>query len=299
MPISAGVFQCAGADKKLNFLIVRHVPGAQRCVVFFPGDISDFAAGLKPYNFCLEALLWVLCLKFPEDTVILVKPRMMVDHFAIYVNFMLVDGTGNPRSLTEKKTKSGQAQADEQPADLEGPSATEHLCLLLRSLGRELGEELPRHVILVGFSKGAAVLNALMRDPQADLWATVHSVHFVDAGLMIPGVFPTSEQELQRLGEVTPDDFTVWLHSTPRQLKDENRPFVAAEHAAFEERCKAIGQAVETRLYAEGMPVSLDMHFDALRCFFTGQDDEDGGDRHCGFFQAWQASAEAAEMAAS
>ncbi|CAE7357289.1 unnamed protein product [Symbiodinium natans] len=292
MPLRAGLFYCAGIAGKMNWLLVRHVPSASRYVVFFPGDISDFANKHAPYSYSLEGLLWVLCSKYPDDTVVLVKPRMMLDHFAIYANFMMVDGMGNPRHLSDKRNEK---QADASRPDEYDVPASGHLRQLLSSLGKELGEEVPSSLVLVGFSKGAAVLNALMRDPEESLWSAVRTVHFVDAGLAIPGVFPLGEQELQKLNKVVPQEFEIWLHCTPRQVEDESRPFVAHEHDAFEAKCKALGVAVQRRMYAAGLPVSLDMHFDALRCFVTSREDQDGGDRRCGFFQAWRAVAEAAD----
>ncbi|CAK8985671.1 unnamed protein product [Durusdinium trenchii] len=210
MPLRVGLFHCMGLAGKLNWLLVRHVPQASRSVIFFPGDISDFASKHAPYSYSLEGLLWVLSLKFPEDNVVLVKPRMMREHFAIYVNFMQVDSFGNPRSLADP-----QSQAEADP-----PQAVEHLHLLLRSLSTELGEELPSALLLLGFSKGGAVLNALMREAKVELWSRVQAVHFIDTGLNVPGVFPADEEELRKLKDLVPSSFEIWLHCTPRQLED-------------------------------------------------------------------------------
>lgn len=293
MPLSVGLFHCHGAEQKCNWLMVRHVPGAARCVVFFPGDISDFASGGGPSHWSLEALLWVLCCKFPEDTVVLVKPHMMVDHFAIYVNFMLVDGTGNPRPL-QMRAGDAAEESEEEPV-LQHPRAVRHLEALLASLERELAEALPRRLALVGFSKGAAVLGALLREgaDEADFWSRPEAVHFVDAGLTIPGVFPVGDKELLELRGHVPEGFAVWLHGTPRQMQDPSRPFVAEEADAFAARCEAAGLRVERRGYAEGQAPSLDQHFDSLRCFQTGPGDADAGDRHLGFFGAWREAAQA------
>lgn len=289
MPVRAGLFHCRGDKGKCNWLLVRHVPEAQRCVVFFPGDISDFAAGDAPYGYSLEALLWVLCCKFPEDTVVLVKPHMMVNFFAIYVNFMLVDGIGNPRPLSDLRGEDG-----EEPI-MQAPSAAAHLEALLASLEGHVGDALPRPLLLVGFSKGASVLCALLRDSrEAALWGRCRGVHFVDAGLQVPGIFPVGSQELEALGASAAEGFAVWLHGTPRQLQDAERPFVREETEAFAQRCLAAGLRVERRCYAEGLAPSLNMHFDSIRCFHSHAADEDGGDKHCGFFQAWAEAAAAA-----
>lgn len=310
MPVSAGVFFCAGDERKCNWLLVRPVPGAQRSVIFFPGDISDFAASDSPYSYSLEALLWVLCCKFPDDTIVVVKPHMMVNNFAIYVNFMLVDSRGNPRPLQELHARK-KSEDDGDGTDIvmstdnddevghgdsaglvvQPPRAVAHLEKLLSTLEHELGGELPNTFVLVGFSKGAAVINALLRESgEAAFWKKVENVHFLDAGLMVPGVFPVQSQALQALNHSVGEGFAIWLHGTPRQLQDLGRPFIVEETNAFVERCKDAGLRVEQRTYAEGQPPSLNMHFDTVRCFLTHTGDTNGGDGHCGFFQTWAAA---------
>mmetsp|Transcript_107491 Transcript_107491/g.342687 ORF Transcript_107491/g.342687 Transcript_107491/m.342687 type:complete len:315 (-) Transcript_107491:114-1058(-) len=308
MPLAAGLFFCAGAERKCNWLLVRHVPGSQRCVVFFPGDLSDFAAGGGlPYSYSLEALFWVLCRKYPDETLVLVKPHMMVDRFAIYVNFMLVDGQGNPRPLTQLKAQEAAGDGDVEGAGcvgaalaedaaqpgVETPRAVLHLERLLDAVRSELGGDLPARLTLVGFSKGAVVLGAVMREARTEVafWQKVDAVHFVDAGLTVPGnLFPVSAEDLQALKGAVGEEFVIWLHGTPRQWEDEQRPFVAEETLAFEQRCRAADVHVERRYYAAGQPPTLNQHFDAVRCFCTGdaaRDEEEGGDRHLGFFAAW------------
>merc|ERR1711964_291359 len=144
-----------------------------------------------------------------------------------------------------------------------------------------------------GFSKGSAVLTALFREAreEPDFWARCESVHMVDAGLSVPGTtFDVNSEELQSLAASTPEGFVVWLHSTPRQLQD-TWPWLAEEMQAFSTRCSASGVRLERRVYADGQPVSLEMHFDALRCFATNDGDTDAGDQHCGFFADWVAEA--------
>mmetsp|Transcript_28587 Transcript_28587/g.66238 ORF Transcript_28587/g.66238 Transcript_28587/m.66238 type:complete len:292 (+) Transcript_28587:82-957(+) len=286
MPVAAGCFQCKGAEKKLNWLITRVVPAATRCIVFFPGDISDFANAQAPYHYSLEALTWVLAAKYPDDTLVVVKPRMMVELFAVYVNFMFVDSTGNPRPR-QRRRSPGSTGADEEDV-VPAPPAAAHLEGLLQSLEEQLEEAVPRTLVLVGFSKGAAVLNALLLDArESSFWSRCEAIHFIDAGLTVPGVFPATREDLKELAKNVPQGFAIWLHFTPRQSQDEARPFVAEEAETFAERCKVAGLAIQRRDYFSQQLPSLDMHFDCLRCFQTSLDDEDDGDKHAGFFKAW------------
>lgn len=329
MPVCAGVFHCSGDGRKLNWLLVRRVPGARRCVVFFPGDISDFAAGDARFpQYSLEALLWVMSLKYPEDDIVIVKPRIMEQFFAIYVNFLLVDGMGNPRPLVSKAddeaavedradggetitlgSESGAAEGKEDSNDaptkggtatflIPPPPAVEHLRKLLQSASAQMDEALPSRLVLVGFSKGAVVLNALLRESsEAEFWECVDAVHFVDAGLVVPGmIFPTTQPELEVLSGVTREGFTIWMHSTPRQMQDESRPFIRVEAEEFVERCKAVGIRVELRSYGSREPPSLEGHFDCVRCFHTGiAGAAEHGDTHFGFFGEWGQVASAME----
>eukprot|EP00971_Amphidinium_carterae_P106412 2107881-Amphidinium_carterae.1 len=222
-------------------------------------------------------------MKFPEDTVVLVKPRMMVEFFAVYVNFMLVDGTGNPRPRNRTSACSMLMEEDASMC----PQAAAHLEELLHSLEAQLSQTLPTKLVLVGFSKGAAVLNALLCESDAvNLWRRCEAIHFIDAGLTVPGVFPASQEDLGKLVNQLPEGFVLWLHFTPRQVEDEERPFVASEAIAFAERCKAAGVNVQRCDYFRGQPPSLDMHFDCLRSFKTSLADEDG-ECHAGFFRTW------------
>jgi len=300
MPLCAGIFHCGGDEGKCNWLLVREVAAATRCVVFFPGDISDFASPGAPYTYSLEGLLWVLCCKFPEDTIVVVRPRMMVGPFAAYANFMFVDATGNPRPLAQLQPTedgrdvevvSGQNAADDAGfAALRPPRGAVHLQELLRSLETHSGTTLPERLVLVGFSKGASVLSVLLKEAgeASVLWTHVNAVHFVDAGLTMPGAsFSVTVDELRAVAAVAHKDFIVWLHGTPRQWQDPARPFVAEETGAFAERCRAAGVRVELKQYCETQSRSLDMHFDCLRCFYTRVDDPEGGEMHCGFFHAW------------
>lgn len=292
MPLSIAVSHCRGDAGKYNWLLVRLVPEASRCVVFFPGDISDFASGGAPYGYSLEALMWVLCCKYPKDSIVLVKSRMMVGFFAIYVNFMLVDGQGNPRPRSDLHVNPDvEDNAGRLDDVVSGPSAVDHLEALLSTLGQGLQQALPRRLVLVGFSKGTAVLSALLKEPAKAFWNRVEDVHFVDPGLTIPGIFPVYAEELHQLAFAAGAGFRIWLHCTPRQIEDPDRPYIAEECNVFAQNCEAAGLQVERRVYGRGLPPSLDMHFDAIKCFQTSVDDKEAGDRHCGFFRSWAIAA--------
>lgn len=304
MPLSVGLFQCFGVDRKINWLMVKSVPSPQRCVIFFAGDISDFASANSEYRFSLEGLMWVLCCKYPNDTIILVKARMMVDFCAAYVNFIVVDGRGNPRPPKDLRAKAA-TQSEEvsndhsQPAEenddgqeyaVAQPPAVAHLMQLLDSLSSQTGEMLPDRLVLVGFSKGAVVLNALLSEPEkSSFWSRVESVHFVDAGLNVQGCFPVKEQALSKLRANVSGGFKIWLHGSPRQMEDPTRKFIAQEASDFLKACIATGVDNERRDYFVGLPPSLEMHFDVLRSFQTSTDDKDSGEKHFGFFTSWGA----------
>merc|ERR1711871_897497 len=154
------------------------------------------------------------------------------------------------------ETCSTPASSTRGPMLMEPPRAAAHLEALLTSLESQIGETLPRRSVLVGFSKGAAVLTALLREApmESDFWAGCESVHMVDPGLSAPKIlFDVNLAELKALAGNTPEGFAVWLHSTPRQMQDETRPWMPLEMQAFCEACAEAGVVVERRTYGDGL----------------------------------------------
>lgn len=93
-------------------------------------------------------------------------------------------------------------------------------------------------------------------------------MHFVDPGLMQPGLFP--QYSLEPLLKVAPK-MKVFFHGTPRQFMDEQRPFVRQEALSLHQRLKKAGFATAFHEYFQGEVPSLEMHFNALKVFKTDE----------------------------
>jgi len=258
-------------------------PPSRRCVVFFPGDISDFAKKGGDPRMSLEALTEVIGRRFPIDDVLTVRPTALRNGMAVYSDFAATDDRGVP--------------LEERTAD--DPDAVGHLEALLETASQTVGQDLSsRPVILVAFSKGGVPLNALLRDAARKgesnpAWLMqLDAAHFVDVGLPVPGAYPLSEQELLFLRQSVSPHFQLFVHGTPRQLSDPKRPFLGEEAEAFVVAARAAGLSTQRFDYGVGSERTLALHFDSLACFYRYVGDMEAGDRWIGSFDAgWPADA--------
>merc|ERR550537_777128 len=166
MPVSFAHAFARGIAGKCNHVLARpsEICSAEsRVLVFFPGDITDFAGAAScEYRFSLEGLAWTLSLKFPSpaDALVLVRAFRVENQLALYGNFLpLIDALGQPRN--------------NEP----GP-AMEHLTALLDSLDLGPAQSAPR--VICGFSKGGVVLSALLRScAEMHCWQKISELHFL------------------------------------------------------------------------------------------------------------------------
>ena len=261
MALSCAVLDVLGDDNKRNFVYFRPPPVPPEepadpnlpWLVFFPGDISDFLASRPPSRFPveygLELMMWILLARFPKNPIVLIRPKMLKDAFACYLNFLLVDPLGAPRSVPKA-------------SGISVPHATKHLAKLLVHLaemnrgaiamgaagisaggprpvagliapdgGRRVrgsdpsppvgrDEHYPAtrlarvpEIILAGFSKGHVVLNALLTPPEPD-----HDV-MADVVTVFPGRSPAPGATLPTdQHQTNTDRFYTAIWSRVRQV---------------------------------------------------------------------------------
>ena len=119
-----------------------------------------------------------------------------------------------------------------------------------------------------------------MKNPDPHLWSHIKAIHFVDAGLAEPKMlydFCHDFRELKALVSVLRNDFVVHLHATPRQLADQQRPWMMDEFMAFQRVLRMVGINFEVHRYPGGM--DLDTHFDSIACGLCQEPP--------GFFSKW------------
>ncbi|KAF4674039.1 Adrenodoxin, mitochondrial [Perkinsus olseni] len=298
MTLSFNVRAVEGLAGRFNYVYHRRGSG-KRVQVWFLGDISTFAGGFKSrpsgdvrndYRYSIDGVAWVISTLVPQDVdLILIRPHMLTDSvYAIYSNFTLVDSHGSPR------------WKDMQENPEIAPDGTAHLKRLLSNvLENSLDAS---EVSLYSFSKGCIVLSSLMKSGFAGL--PLRKLTFIDPGLNEPDeLFPLTRKELDAIDK----SVSIEVHSTPRQTKDPERPWIEFEIKEFVDKCKLCGlQSNASTGLARLSPMcpvlegfahhiehfkniptmgpanALDMHFDAIPAAL-------GSAKARGYFGRWAA----------
>lgn len=144
---------------------------------------------------------------------------------------------------------------------------------------------LPVH--LVGFSKGAVVLNQLLAEMNtvplapaqgADqseeseglrLLRCLTQVHFVDAGVASKGAHLTEPHVIDAIGRYVSARAApaIFIHGTPRQWRDPHRKWLAKERDLSVTMLKTAGVSVAVREYFASEQPSMEMHFGCVIAF--------------------------------
>jgi hypothetical protein len=162
----------------------------------------------------------------------------------------------------------------------------------------------PPRTIILGFSKGGAVVNQLVTELSfwtsesmknlvdasrlnpshsshnlpvptsiSDVLSSVSEFHYVDVGLNCAGAYIIDQAVIKRIGDYvlhTGQNLHFVLHGTPRQWSDPNRSWIRKEKDIMLQLVRDEAQRCDGRLlisekmYFEGRPRSLLMHFEIL-----------------------------------
>ncbi|CAN6245375.1 unnamed protein product [Urochloa humidicola] len=162
----------------------------------------------------------------------------------------------------------------------------------------------PPKTIIMGFSKGGVVVNQLVTElscwasesmknlvdvsrsnptqsthdllvpaSTSDMLASISEFHYVDVGLNCAGAYITDRAVIKKIGDYilhTGLNLRFVLHGTPRQWSDPKRPWVRKEKDLMLQLLQDEAQRCDGRLlisekmYFEGRPRSLLMHFEIL-----------------------------------
>eukprot|EP00918_Siedleckia_nematoides_P075161 GHVU01164417.1.p1 GENE.GHVU01164417.1~~GHVU01164417.1.p1 ORF type:complete len:249 (+),score=18.92 GHVU01164417.1:147-893(+) len=245
MVLTFRVSEVEGDERKMNWVYYRpplcfcdgssdgtegHEHDACRSshvVVFFPGDLSDFASA-STYSMSLEAVTWVLSVRFPKSHLIVVRAHSVVDRFARYSNFCSVDELGLPVDrLWKRQVGSALRHLDK----LIDASVRPQTCG-----GTRIEEVAPREITLVAFSKGCIPAScilldlALTEDPlllkeKGTIFSQITACHLVDCGLPVPPSFSLNGRHWKQIAQKAPQ-CRIFSHVTPRQGYDVDRPWL-------------------------------------------------------------------------
>ncbi|CAL4967939.1 unnamed protein product [Urochloa decumbens] len=162
----------------------------------------------------------------------------------------------------------------------------------------------PPKTIILGFSKGGVVVNQLVTElscwasesmknlvdvsqsnpthsthnllvpaSTSDMLPSISEFHYVDVGLNCAGAYITDRSVIKKIGDYvlhTGQNLRFVLHGTPRQWSDPKRSWVQKEKDIMLQLLRDEAQRCDGRLsisekmYFEGRPRSLLMHFEIL-----------------------------------
>jgi len=96
----------------------------------------------------------------------------------------------------------------------------------------------------------------------------VKAIHFIDPGLNYRGIFP-SDSDLKSIAILSKYQLRIFIHMTPRQFYDVNRPWIREECCKFYDTGQEAGLYMFLYEYYSGLEPSINMHFCILRDFVT------------------------------
>ncbi|XP_064455889.1 mitochondrial protein C2orf69 homolog [Ornithodoros turicata] len=275
-------FRLEGLPGKFNDVILKahnnleNVSQLKQVVVFFGGDTQDFPEAMELHRdnrryakWNLEYMADLMFQHFPQSHCIVIRAnRLQFRTFSCYDNFVESSDIGAPTHEFSV-------------------AALEHLQKLIASLAAEIEKRTSprRHVlsasllqpplVLVGFSKGAVVLNqflysfkALEHTPDDDLSAFVSRVAnmvWLDGGHSGgSNTWVTKEVILKCLLQL---DIKVDIHVTPYQIRCASRPWIGKEEKLFYDTLKRLGVDVRRTVHYDDATPCIELHFQLLEDF--------------------------------
>ncbi|XP_013137634.1 PREDICTED: UPF0565 protein C2orf69 homolog [Papilio polytes] len=138
---------------------------------------------------------------------------------------------------------------------------------------------------LVGFSKGCVVLNQFIYefhyantltpgdDHMKRLMSRIEAMYWLDGGHAGgKNTWLTARSLLETLTRL---NIKIFVHVSPYQVEDEERPWIGREERAFTALLTKLGAQVKRYLHSQpGAPHSLHMHFEVLTAFATHARDD-------------------------
>ncbi|CAG2190637.1 unnamed protein product [Mytilus edulis] len=265
-----------GDQDKQNDLIlcfpsaINPIKCLSKTVIFFGGDVQNYPEIMSQHrtnnlylHWNLESTARILAKRFEDSLIIVIKPKeMLFNTFSIYSNFVEFDQDGIPMLFTYTNSNGLTHLSKLYSKALE---------LYQNRQACDLDKKLP--VSFVGFSKGCVPLNQILFEvatkplsPEtSDFVSKIKSVYWLDAGHNgREDTWITSEFVLQKIASTM---IELFVHITPYQIKDINRPWIGKEQRKFIQKLKAFkANVTETRHHFDE-PGSLDLHFSILTEF--------------------------------
>ena len=294
-----GAVDAAGLERRPNrvlYVIPRGRPTSLEAVAF-PGDGVAWpewvslagAHGPHPHSAGLLGVLYERLQReggaYTDAALYVVEPAGMAEHFAVYENLLVgTTASGEPVEgyIGRKRKASAQLEAliEAEQRDAAQRSASPDATAGGDGVGAAAGAP-PPPLVAFGFSKGGVVLNQLLAelagapDDGEDagsggaLLRRLRELHYLDCGLHCRGAYLTQHDAIEALGRRRAPP-TVCMHVTPRQADDPSRRWLEQERKRSVDMLRKAGVPTAERMYFEGEPLSLAMHFGCVQAFEPG-----------------------------
>ena len=263
MPLAWGITKVPDNHGRLTTILYRPSERVRerKTVVFFPGDISDFAFSHRHdalfdylpdahnYKYSLENICWEISSRVPSDfAVVVCKPAFMMGCSSVFANFLPCDITGCPR------------WGDIDRFELESCPGKVLMQILVHVSGLIHAREGDEDIRLFGFSKGCVVLSGILRERNVDLLRLTKAICFIDPGLHVDrSTFAIGKSDFESFPCIIP--INVWV--SPYQLCDPQRPWLKEEIQDF-----AANNMCEMHFILTEHARSLETHFRSIQVAF-------------------------------
>lgn len=283
------VTKMTGDQGKENDLILcalanRAKDSLTKTVIFFGGDVQNYPEIMSAHQtnnlyiqWNLENTAKVLAHRFPDSLIMVVKPKeMMLNTFSIYSNFADFDENGIPTLFTNKRalthimklyTNARDAYFNNKSCDSKVDS---HACSESSSDGNDASHMTScaaETIEIVGFSKGCVPLNQIMFEIATESQSSeietfisrIKSVYWLDAGHNgRKDTWITNDSVLEKIAATK---IPLFVHVSPYQVKDPNRPWIGKEEKKFIQKLKVLKANLKETKHHFDEPGSIDNHF--------------------------------------
>ena len=248
MPISMKVMAIPNDLSSVTDVVYRSssTGRSNRLTCFFPGDISDFWCpktnqrdAFPDYKFSIEAVSWVVSAGVPETcSLAIILPHRFADSYAIYDNFFPCDVHGTPDF-----TKTYATDAFRNVLGGISVDPTNAHCSI--------------KIELIGFSRGCAVVFALLKERNPTVLRLVERVILIDPGShIINTTFPFTDRDYASF----PASIPLHVFSSPYQYDDPRRPWLKHEINEF------VSKSMCSFDLLQNVEKSLEGHFESISC---------------------------------
>ena len=224
-------------------------------------------------NWSLETTAEILTKRFgPEALIVVVRPsEYHLGTFSKFTNFVSTDEESSP--IYCRETDKAWRQLDDIMEEVHKGIERENP---IAHLNCEAFLDTP--IAVVGFSKGCVVLNQLLHETvhlrnvtqmESKSPIHVHKMFWLDGGHNgTSDTWVTDESVIKSFADFyTNSAMEIFVHVTPYQMNDDNRPHIGRQKAIFCQLAKRNGLVLNDKTHFENEKRAIEIHFEILSSF--------------------------------